>query len=289
MRYPSGQPVRVSTTVRDLDGTLATPGALALTLQAPGGTRTSYSTPVSDSEGNYHQDVPAADIAALGHYQYAWTATGAGAGVVAGSFDVYDPFEVRVLSLQDAKSMLSIPPSTTAYDMEIDGWIASIESGLEKRTGGPVVTRTVTERAELDGTLTVLLLRQRPVVSVTSIVAVASGTPVDISGGLDIDNVAGTVRTAIGWPFLGPYWRGRPVMLVTYQAGWGTAVPAAFRAFAEITIQHLWSPRRGPVAMPMGGEQLVTVPGFGYAIPNQAAELLDGSQDGVPFTVEAYI
>jgi hypothetical protein len=39
----------------------------------------------------------------------------------------------------------------------------------------------------------------------------------------------------------------------------------------------------------MGGEEMVTVPGFGFAIPDQAAELLDGSQGGVPFTQEAYL
>ena len=289
MRYPAGQPVRVSTTVRGLDGTPVNAGTLVLTIQAPDGTKTDYDSPVNDSTGNYHQDAPAADLSQLGHYQYAWVATGAGAGVAAGSLDVYDPFEVRVLSLQDAKDMLNIPQSDTDHDAEIDSWIASIESGLERFLGGPPVSRTVTERAELDGTLTVLVLRQRPVVSVTSIVAVASSTPVDISGGLDIDNIAGTVRTAIGWPFLGPYWRGRPVMLVTYVAGWGTAAPPAFNSFARIVIQHLWSNQRGPVAMPMGGTGVVTPPWLGFAIPNAALELLNGSQDGIPYALEAYI
>jgi hypothetical protein len=289
VRYPSGQPVRVSTTVRELDGTPAAPATLVLTVQAPDGTRTDYGSPSSDVEGTYYLDVPAAGLTQLGHYQYAWVATGDGAGVAAGSLDVYDPFEVRVLSLQDAKDMLAIPQSATTHDAELDGWIASIESGLEKRTGGPVVTRSFTERCELDGTMRALLVRQRPLVSVTSIVSVASNTPIDISAGLDIDANSGVIRTRLGWPFIGPFFAFRPAMIVTGTAGWGTSVPAAFRTFAEITIQHLWSTRRGPVAMPMGGEQLVTVPGFGYAVPNAAAELLDGSQDGIPFTVEAYV
>lgn len=289
MRYPNGQPVRVSTTVRDLTGALVTPGALSLTVQKPDGTQQSYSSPVQDSTGNYHQDVPATDLAQNGHYQYAWTATGAGAGVSAGSFDVYDPFEVRVMSLQDAKQMLNIPASTTSSDAEIDSWIASVESGLERFTGGPVVNRACTERADLDGTYTVLALRQRPVVSVTSIVSVASGTPIDISGGLDIDANAGTVRTKLGWPFVGPFFAFRPAMTVTYTAGWGTAVPAAFNSFARIVIQHLWETKRGPTAMPMAGEPAMAVPGFGFAIPARAAELLNGSQDGIPFACEAYV
>ena len=289
MRYPSGQPVRVSTTVRDLDGTAVNAGALTLTLQAPDSTQAVYGSPVNDSTGAYHQDLPAGDLSQLGHYQYAWTATGAGAGVAVGSFDVFDPFEVRVLSLQDAKDMLNIPQSDTTWDAQIDSWIASIESGLERFTGGPPVNKTITERCEIDGTYTALALRQRPVVSVSSIVSVASGSPIDISAGLDIDNVAGIVRTRLGWPFLGPYFAFRPAMLVTYVAGWGTAAPPAFNSFARIVIQHLWSNQRGPVAMPMGGTGVTVPPWLGFAIPNAALELLNGSQDGLPYAMEAYV
>jgi hypothetical protein len=39
----------------------------------------------------------------------------------------------------------------------------------------------------------------------------------------------------------------------------------------------------------MAGEQPVMVPGFAYAIPPRAAELLNGSQNGVPFLTEAYV
>ena len=63
--------------------------------------------------GLYHVDVPAVDLTQLGHYQYAWVSTGTGAGVAPGDFDVYDPYEVAVLSLQDAKDALNIPQATT--------------------------------------------------------------------------------------------------------------------------------------------------------------------------------
>ena len=289
MRYPNGQPIRISTTTRGLDGTLANATTLTLAVSAPDATVKSYASPVNDSAGTYHQDVPATDLTQNGHYQYVWTATGTSAGIAAGSFDVYDPLEVRVISLQDAKDMLNIPASDTTQDAEIDQWIGSIEAGLERFTGGPVITRSITERCELDGNYTTLVLRQRPVVSVTSVVSVASGSPIDITPGLDIDPNAGVVRTKLGWPFLGPYVAFRPAMLVTYTAGWGTAVPAAFNGFARIVIQHLWMTQRGPLAMPMAGEQLAVVPGWGYAIPARAAELLNGSQDGIPFASEAYL
>jgi hypothetical protein len=34
---------------------------------------------------------------------------------------------------------------------------------------------------------------------------------------------------------------------------------------------------------------MVQPPGFGFAIPNRAAQLLDGSLNGLPFRSEAYI
>lgn len=293
-RYPLGQPVRISTTVKDASGALASPASLTLSIRiaSADGTATvtgTYSSPVQDSAGTYHQDVPATDLASPGHYQYTWTASGTGAGVSFGEFDVFDPFEIRVISLQDAKLALNIPAANTADDAEIDSWIASIESGLERFTGGPPVNRSFTERCELDGTRTVLLVRQRPLVSVTSIVSVASGSAIDITPGLDIDPVAGTVRTKLGRPFLGPYYAYRPAMLVTGIAGWGVAAPAAFSSFARIVIQHLWSNQRGPVAMPMGGTGVTVPPWLGFAIPNAALELLNGSQDGMSYALEAYI
>ena len=56
-------------------------------------------------------------------------------------------------------------------------------------------------------------------------------------------------------------------------------------------LQHLWMTQHGPASRPvMTGEvETVTMPGFGFAIPTQAAELLDGSLNGVPFLSEAYL
>jgi len=136
----------------------------------------------------------------------------------------------------------------------------------------------------------VLLTRQRPLVSVTSIVSVASGVAIDISAGLDIDANAGTVRRKLGYPFYGPYFVWLPSMTVTYVAGWGTSVPAAFNTAARIILQHLWETQHGPSARPsMGGMDMIQPPGFSYAIPNRAAELLNGSLNGMNFRLEAFV
>jgi hypothetical protein len=296
VRYPAGQPVRVSTTVRDTTtGALVNPTTLTLLvkLAQADGTQLvtgTYNAPTNDSTGAYHQDIPVTDLAATGHYQYTWTATGTGAGVSFGEFDVFDPFEVSVLPLQDAKDALNIPQATTSSDTEIQQYVATIQSNLERMTGGPLVNRTVTERAEMMSYQTVIVVRQRPLVSVTAI-ASASGSAIDISGGLDLDVNAGTIRRKLGLPFYGPFFQWLPQVTVTYVAGWGASVPAAFNTAARIILQNLWETQHGPSARPSMGVQseMVTLPGFGFAIPNQAAELLNGAQNGVPFMQEAFV
>lgn len=294
-RYPLGQPVRVSFVVRDPGGTLINGTSTTLLVKAAQADGTwlttgTYSSPVNDSTGNYHQDVPVTDLTAAGHYQWTATTTGTGAGVSFGEFDVFDPFETAVLPLADGKDALNIPQSNTGSDTEIQAYIATIGACLERMTGGPLVNRSITERAELTASFTVLQVRQRPLVSVTSIVSAASGQALDISAGLDLDVNAGTIRRKLGYPFYGPYFTWLPAMLVTYVAGWGVTVPAAFNTAGRIILQHLWTTQHGPSARPaMGAEDLVTVPGFGFAIPQAAAELLDGSQNGMPYMLEAYV
>jgi hypothetical protein len=161
---------------------------------------------------------------------------------------------------------------------------------MRAMTGGPLVNKTITERAVLDGSYTVLQVQQRPLVSVTSIVSVASGLPIDITAGLDIDPNAGTIRRKLGFPFYGPYFAWLPAMTITYVAGWGTSVPAAFNTAARVILQHLWETQHGPAVRPsMGGMDMVQPAGFSFAIPNRAAELLNGMQAGMPFRLEAYV
>lgn len=277
MRYPLGQPVRLSTTVKDLTGTLVNATTLTLTVQKPDASTQAYAAPTNDSTGAYHQDVPAADLAMNGHYQYKWVATGTGAGVSFSAFDVFDPFEIAVLSRQDAKDQLNIDAAVSRFDAEIDIWVATVESTLEKLTGGPLVNTTVTEFVEVSRSYRSLAVRRRPLVSVTSITDNATGTAIPTTD-LDVDTNAGIIRRKLDLPF----WSRGPYYTVVYVAGWGTAVPAAFNAAARIILDHLWETQRGPSARPtMSGDDPTTdTYGLGFAIPNRAAELMG------PYTVE---
>jgi hypothetical protein len=299
-RYPLGQPLTIGPITvqqRNTDGTYSLVDAGTLTtvvkLAAIDGTWTTtgtYSSPAHDSLGKYHQDVPATDLTVIGHYQWAATSTGTGAGVTFGEFDVFDPFETAVLPLQDAKDQLNIPQSNTGSDAEIQSYIATIESALKKYTGGPLVNKVITaERSEMMNNQTVIPVRQRPLVSVTSITSVTGGA-IDISGGLDLDINAGLIRRPLGYPFYGPFFQWLPTVNVTYVAGWGVSVPPAFNSAARIILQHLWWTQRAPSLQgPLAGGADVILPGFGFAIPNAAAELLDGAQGGMPYISQAYI
>ncbi len=153
MRYPLGQPVTIPITVRqrNADGTysLVTPATVTTVVKlanADGTTTTTgtYSSPANDGLGLYHQDVPVTDLTALGHYQFVVTTTGTGAGIQVGDFDVFDPFEVALLPLQDVKDELNIGQAETRYDSELQMFIATFESSLEDYIGGPAVNRTIT-------------------------------------------------------------------------------------------------------------------------------------------------
>lgn len=279
-RYPSGQPIRLSTTVTDVaTGALVNAGTLTLTIQQTDGTTTTYSSPTNDTTGKYHQDIPAADIATVDHYQYKWVSTGAGAGVSFGSFDVFDPLAVSVLPLQDAKDMLNIPQTTTTWDTEIQSWIDTIIAGLEKLTGGPLINRTVTEFVKVGHAYRSFSVRQRPLVSVTSITDNATGTALAITD-LDIDTNSGIVRRKLQLPF----WARGPFYTVVYTAGWGVPTPPAFNGAARIILDHLWATQHGPSVRPsLAGEDLAQDFGLGFAVPNRAIELM------APYLTEVYV
>ena len=277
-RYPNGQPVRIPVTVRDVNGNLADAGAVTVVVQKPDATQTSY-TAAHDSTGQYHQDLPAApDLAQNGHYLWTATATAPNAGVARGDFDVFDPWEPAVLPLQDAKDAVNIPAATTTYDNELQIYVDTITGMIEHLTGGPAATRTITgERCEMRN-WTQLTLRKRPVVTVTSITDEWSGASVSTAD-IVVDTNTGIVTRKGNLPF----WFRGPWCLVTYTAGWGTSVPPAFNVAARIILTHIWETTRGPGMAPVPGLEETLLPGYSFAIPNRALEVL------APYRLEVYV
>lgn len=286
MRFPQGQTVRVTTAVHDDNGNLVTAGTIKLQVKLPDGTfLPDYINPNEVSTGNYVQDIPPTDATQLGNYQFAWIATGTGAGVDFGSFEMFDPFEVRILSLQDAKLAANISLTNTNYDNELTDMVATTTSLLEQLTGGPILTREVTETGvDVEHFNSQLILKYRPAVEVVAITD-WQGVTVDVSDVL-IHPMGNYLYRQLGLPFLGAQSVGpTPIRYtVTYKAGWGTAVLPAFGTAARIIVSHLWETQRGPALSPtLGGEDVMPVPGMSYAVPYRALEVL------TPYLLEAYV
>lgn len=172
-----------------------------------------------------------------------------------------------VLTLTQAKQQLNIDESDTSDDVEISEYLASIVRPIEGMVG-PVDDQQVTEW--VDGGRASLALRMTPVVDLGSITHL-DGTTLDTNQ-LAVDGATGEVLYRDGRTWFPP---GR--LEVAYTAGRGGACPTNVGVAARIILQHLWRTQRGRAPARVYGDQpdnLVTVPGFGFLIPNQAYELI---------------
>lgn len=143
-RYPVNQPITVPFTIRDRSGALVDAGGTLTTLvkilNADGTYTTTgtYTPPVHDSLGTYHQDIPVTDLQLLGHY--AWTVTaspGTGASVAFGEFDVFDPFaEESVQPLTDYVTIEELKQRLSITDTIDDAQAAIAVTGASRAIEG---------------------------------------------------------------------------------------------------------------------------------------------------------
>jgi hypothetical protein len=132
-RFPIGQPVAMSTTVA-VAGVLTDPGGISAKLYRDGvGLTQTYASPVRDSVGRFHQDIPAADLPVVAHYRLVWTTTGTAAGVVEQSFDTFDPILGADIYPSRPRVAKYIPARTIPADQSSD---------LPTNDFGPLTTPT---------------------------------------------------------------------------------------------------------------------------------------------------
>jgi len=232
--YPTNQPVRLSTTVRDVAGALADPTALILSYVnvASGSTAVTKNWPTpaditKDSTGLFHYD--AAGFATAGHYRVTWTSTGANAGVDSDVFDVFDPATYpRIVSFADAKAFLRF--TGTADDALLDrmiGW-ASARILREVVAYNSTYTQIVTARGGA------LVLSRCPVRSVTAVTGLETWAALVTVADLFVKNpTAGLVASKSGQSVRGTY-------EVTYTAGYDE-VPAGVDGACLLLIRHWWN------------------------------------------------
>lgn len=249
-RYSLGQPVRLSTTVKDpTSGALTDPGAVSVVLQRPDLTVTTLNTGttpavVRDSVGTFHVDFTPST---LGRHGYYWLTTGTAAGTTPpAGFNVIDPFTPAHITFEDAKARLNL---TAVSDTEVQDMIASAVSEQERRVGA-VSPRLVTETVTAVGGG--LALSSCPVLEVRSALA----------GAVSVSTAAWSVSSALGGlvaataGLYGTY-------TVTYVAGRNPVPPDLVEA-ALLRVQSSYESQRGPAGLPLAGEQ---DSGFGSSYP----------------------
>jgi hypothetical protein len=185
------------------------------------------------------------------------------------------------LSLQDAKDQLDIKTSTqfdaelpdfidAACD-EVESWCGAVELRTVTDEFVDLMGRTIFNELTTAGTRD-FVVRWRPVVSITAvssaITAGATYTPTDFFA----DPGTGIIRRFDGGTIFGP-------LLVSYTAGYATP-PGWARMAAKIIVQHLWRTQRGGAGR--GGPSSTggnTTPGYGFAVPNMAVELMESHRN----------
>jgi hypothetical protein len=262
MPFDLGDVVPLSISVYDAAGVPTNVGTITLTITLPNGTTvTPVVTNPPATTGVYSVDyVPAVS----GRYDVRWTSLGPQSAHT-DAFDVRPVTPLLMFSLRDGKTTLNITTST--HDEEIRDLIESTTAAVEYLTG-PIVRQTVIERHNGGSTI---VLRESPVISLTSIGPVlASGTTYNVNA-VDLDNATGVLQLLDGSSFTGQ-------VLVTFVAG-RTIIPAALRDAGRMILKHLWSIQNGPhgglpsFSADTTGDFTV-IPGLGYSLPNRALELL---------------
>lgn len=229
------------------------------------------------------------DTTQEGHHTVEWVcADTTYPGGYADEFDVWSLSSTNVLSMADAKAILSIPSGTAAFDDQVEKDNASVTTWLEWYCGA-IIPQTVVESLRVGG-LTVQLSKP-PVTELlawtqvppqfsadtTRVVPTPPSPmfPVMVYGvtyplaQLYADQKNGWVRHTSGLPFYyGPY-------LWQYQAGY-SVIPYGIRFAAETVLKHLYAIGRGGAGVAAAGaaDAETTMTPFGFAVPNRAIEML---------------
>jgi hypothetical protein len=262
MPYDLGDTVRLVGECRDPGGLLVSASTAVLTVTLPDGSTATPTVPAPNPAGTYTVDYPTVQS---GRHLARWVWT-VPAAAYTDAFDVRQADPGLILSLEDSRQHLKIRPTDHTFDAKIRSLLESITTGIEFHLG-PVVPRTVVELHDGGG---LLALRRPPVLSLVSMApARSTGITYSVSD-MDFDPLTGAVWRLDGGPIRGP-------QRVSYRAG-RTQVPAAAYEAGCIILGHLWRPQQGADGMPAmaSDDYAVTepAPGFGYAIPNRALELL---------------
>lgn len=195
------------------------------------------------------------------------------------------PAVTAIVTTAETRAQLNLPGSSGTEDTELAGYIAAASDVVED-LWGKVIGVACDEWHDGGGPIVKTLYR--PLFSLTAVTEsygpglyVLTAQPVDGSTALDafgytVDLPDGVITRRVSGT-AAAFARGRRNVHVTYTAGVAT-VPARVRLATLMIVQHLWRTQRGTAGRPvLGGDDTTVVPGFGFAVPNAALQLLGGS------------
>lgn len=237
---------------------LVNAGTMTLTITRPDSTVVTVPSVSPTSVGRYEYDYLTTQT---GRHVARWAGTGTNPGAKVDVFDVRPADPGYVISLADAKAALN--QTGSEHDEELRSMVEATTVEIEAVVG-PVVVRSYSEVHD-GGPL--LVLRQTPVVTLTTLVPLYTGGATYLPADMDLDPLTGIVRRLDGAWIYGP-------LRVTYAAG-RSPVPANITEAAKIILSHKWETQRGHTGGRPGlGEDTLPTPGLGFLIPRRAMEAL---------------
>ena len=260
-----GDVVALGVNVRNDADALEDATAVTVTITLPDGTTSGPHTVSSTSAGVYAYDYTPSQV---GRHGVRWVATGTNASAFTDVFDVLDNSLLPIVSLADAKRHLNI--TATTDDEELRRTLAVATDLAERYANRALRRKTVAETH--DGGGPVLILRQPPVASVTTVTVGGTATTayvLDPAAGLLYAGTSGSSTWTAGWQNI----------VVTYVAG-GNAPEVAEQAVLELT-RHLWDTQQQSFRPGLGVDSVdAYAPGAGYSLPRRVTELLDSIRYG---------
>lgn len=263
MSFDLADVVPLSVTIRDADGSFADAGSVSLTVTLPDGT-TSVTGPIaSTTVGVYNHDYVTTQA---GRHGVRWVATGVNASAFDDAFTVDAADPGAFVSLADVKAHMG--KTDSGDDAELAGFVTAACRMIEERIGH-VTPAAFTEDVRARE---VVVLPERPVISVTSVAtlpdltAVPQADPTTSTAGWTLDGPAGLLK----------YTSRFGHVRVAYRAG-RTPVPGNVRLAALELAAHLWRSSQmnsGGVRPLMTDSDAPIFPGSSYALPTRVRELL---------------
>ncbi|WP_433445651.1 hypothetical protein [Nonomuraea sp. CA-141351] len=228
MSFDLGDPVPLSVTITNAAGAPENAGNVALTITLPDGTAHSQaSVPGTDGAYGYIYETVQAGL-----HRVRWVATGVNACAFTDVIDVEPADGAPFISLADTKHFLKKDPARTEDDEALRWFIGAACQTIEDRMG---YVSPHTAVANVSARRGVIVLPDRPVISVVSVVRLPGGEVVPAA-----DPLAGTDGYELKHDegvLLVPAWCG--AARVTTRVG-RTPLPQNFRLAGLELTGHLW-------------------------------------------------